>query len=173
MYSVSMTTVISHVRYWLIIQVQLPVESKGKLMKRDHCWPIIVGDQVVSASTSRAKIIHEDTTENNSPTYWTAWPAVGRSTLHVSRSAAAVHSASAVIPESSSTWRTHVFLGRPCCRFHVGLKSTRRPTRASIHRPSAAWAGTVFESRRTCPNSASRRLCSLLVRRCSLHVFDR
>ena len=47
-------------------------------------------------------------------THWTAWPDVGRSALRSSRSASAFHAASADIPMSISTWRTHdVFLGRP------------------------------------------------------------
>jgi len=79
-----------------------------------------------------------------------------RSARLSSRYAAAFHAMSAIIAMSNSTWRTHVFLGRP--RGHlIPLKSASNPVPgASMDRPSAMWARTVSESRRTSPNTASR-----------------
>jgi len=65
---------------------------------------------------------------------------------------------------SSSTWRTHVFLGRPRCRFHIGLTSTRRPDRASMY-----WQGRYPEDDehvRTTPVDVSELMFILMLSSC-------
>jgi len=104
----------------------------------------------------------------------TSWPSAGRRALHSSRSAAVSNAFHVVIPTSNSSWRMHMFLGRPRGRVlrnppSPGAQSERQWTDEA--RCELEQCLRADEHVRTCPNKTSRRFRISVAR--SLDVFHR
>jgi len=82
-------------------------------------------------------------------THCCAWPAVGRSALHVDRPSATVHASAAVSPVSRTIWLIHEVRGRPAGRLQpwCGMSPDLEFT-ASF---SALCAGVLSDWRRMWP----------------------
>jgi len=92
----------------------------------------------------------------HSLTHCCAWPAEGRSILHIEQSWLAIWAAPTDRPMSSSTCCNQVLRGRPGRRFQSAVG--RVPVWASIDSCSACEAGVFSGRRQMCPNSATTML---------------
>ena len=80
-----------------------------------------------------------------------AWPAEGRSVLHIERSWPAIQAAPTDRPTSSSTCCSQFLCGRPGGRFQSAAGGV--PVSASIDSWSACEAGVYSGRRQMCPNN--------------------
>jgi len=102
---------------------------------------------------------HENTT--HSLTHCCAWPAEGRSVLHIERSWPAIRAAPTDMPMSSSTCCSQFLRGRPGGRFQSAAGGV--PVWASIDSCSACEAGVFSGRRQMWPNNEWRLSFSFIL----------